>query len=248
MDIVETEEAWRAEFFPTATNTELKDMWSDRGFRVQYGVIQGENVPKFIDYNKNRFTLEQAVAFAKNIKSCGRCKILNSAVDVVRNVKLKDNYKLTAVVDSGDDELSKLRMEFSDIKKQLQKMNAPPTRKSATHELATNIAMQMFKANFTKPGQIELALIFDDDSFIDDLLPENPTAEDMLALEADMADFWAGDIGRYRNKDQLREYAKMQRNNIKALRGEPIDDEEEEEEKAKTIKKKHGNRTRVKVV
>ena len=247
MDIIETDNAWRAEFFPTATNTELKDMWSDRGFRVQYGIIQGENVPKFIDYNKNKFTLDQAVAFAKNIKSCGRCKILNSAVDVVRNVKLKDNYESTVSAGSSGDELSKLKVEFNDIKTQLQKMNTSPTRKSATQELATNIAMQMFKANFTKPGQIELALIFDDDSFIEDLLPENPTPEDMLALEADMADFWAGDIGRYRNKDQLREYAKMQRNTIKALRGEEIDDDEEEEP-AKVTKKKHGKRTRVKVV
>jgi hypothetical protein len=60
-----------------------------------------------------------------------------------------------------------------------------------------------------------------------------------------MSEFWAGDIGRYRNKEQLREYAKMQRNTIKALRGEPIDDEEET---VKAIKKKSGNRTRVKVV
>jgi hypothetical protein len=106
--------------------------------------------------------------------------------------------------------------------------------------------MQMFKANFTKPGQIELALIFDDDSFIEDLLPENPTEEDMLSLEADMADFWAGDIGRYRTPEQLREYAKMQRNTIKALRGEPIDDEEEEVKVVK--KKKSGHRTKVRVV
>lgn len=247
MDIVETEEAWRAEFFPTATNTELKDMWPDRGFRVQYGVIDGENVPKYIDYSKAKFTLEQAVAFAKNIRSCGRCKILNDAVDVVRNVKLKDNYQSASSGGSGNaSELSKLKTEFDEMKKVLQGMKKSPTRKSATQELAANIAMQMFKANFTKPGQIELALIFDDDSFIEDLLPENPTEEDMLALEADMADFWAGDIGRYRTPEQLREYAKMQRNTIKALRGEPIEDEEEEKKVVK--KKKSGHRTKVRVV
>jgi hypothetical protein len=168
--------------------------------------------------------LEQAVAFAKNIKSCGRCKILNSAVDVVRNVKLKDNYQAESSSVSGNaPDLSAVQAELRELKAQLQKMNKSPTRKSATQELATNIAMQMFKANFTKPGQIELALIFDDDSFI------------------------AGDIGRYRNKEELREYAKMQRNTIKALRGEPIDDEDEEES-VKVVKKGHGKRTRVKVV
>ena len=245
MDIIETEEAWRAVFFPNAMNAELKDMWSDRGFRVQYGLIDGENVPKHIDYSKSKFTLEEAVAFAKNIRSCDRCKILNSAVDVVQNIKLKDNYE--SALSGGNDELSKLRREFGEIKKQLQKMGKSPTRKSATQELASNIAMDMFKTNFTDPGRIELALIFDDDSFIDDLLPERPTEEDLLELRAQMSEFWAGDIGRYRNKDQLREYAKMQRNTIKALRGEPIDDDDEEE-KAKTVTRKHGKRTRVKVV
>lgn len=246
MDIVETEDAWRAEFFPNAMNTELNDMWSDRGFRVQYGVLEGENVPKYIDYNKNKFTLEQAVAFAKNIRTCGRCKILNSAVDVVRNVKLVDNYPRPGNHDNVAAEMVKLKAEMSAIKSLLGEQKQ--TRKSSTHELAANIAMDMFKTNFTEPGRIELALIFDDDSFIEDLLPENPTEEDILELRAKMSEFWAGDIGRYRNKDQLREYAKMQRNTIKALRGEPLDDDEEEDVKAKTIKKRHGNRTRVKVV
>jgi hypothetical protein len=90
-------------------------------------------------------------------------------------------------------------------------------------------------------------LIFDDDSFIDDLLPDNPTEEDLLELRAKMSEFWAGDIGRYRNKEQLREYAKMQRNTIKALRGEPIDDDDEEE--VKVVKKRRsGQRTKVRVV
>ncbi len=247
MDIVETEEAWRAEFFPNAVDTEFNNMWAEKGFRTQYATFQGENVPKYIEYDKSRFTLQEAVNFAKNIRTCGRCKVLNEAVDVVRNVKLKDNYQSTPPVANGNEsELSKLKGEFKEMKKVLQGMTKSPTRKSATQELAANIAMQMFKANFTKPGQIELALIFDDDSFIEDLLPENPTDEDMLALQADMADFWAGDIGRYRTPEQLREYAKMQRNTIKALRGEPIDDEEETQ---KTIKKKKsGERTKVRVV
>jgi hypothetical protein len=243
MDIVETEAAWRAEFFPTATNTDQNDKWSERGFRVQYGIVDGETVPKYIDYDKTKITLDQAVEYAKNIRSCEHCKRINSTVDVVRNIKLKDNYKSSG---GSSNELSQLRSEFSELKKELQKRDNSPTRKSATHELATSIAMDMFKTNFTTPGRIELALIFDDDSFIDDLLPEKPNEEDMLELRAQMSEFWAGDIGRYRNKDQLREYAKMQRDTIKALRGEPIDDEEED--KAKVIKKKHGNRTRVKVV
>ena len=242
MDIIETEAAWRAEFFPTATNTEQNDMWSDRGFRVQYGFIDGETVPKYIDYDKSKITLDQAVAYAKNIKSCEHCKRLNAAVDEVRNIKLKDNYKSGG---GSSNELSQLRSEMGDLKKQLQRMNKSPSRKSATQELATNIAMDMFKTNFTTPGRIELALIFDDDSFIDDLLPETPSEEDLLELRAQMSEFWAGDIGRYRNKEQLREYAKMQRDTIKALRGEPIDDEEET---VKTIKKKSGSRSRVKVV
>ena len=246
------DDAWRAEFFPDATPTEFKDMWQDKGFKVQYAIQEGENVPQYIDYDKSRYTLEQAVAFAKNIKTCGRCKILNSAVDVVRAVKLKDNYQSSvprAGLDvSVEEELSKLRKDYNEMKTQLRKVGAvSPTRKTATQELASNIAMDMFKTNFTDPGRIEMALIFDDDSFIDDLLPEHPTEEDILELRAQMADFWAGDIGRYRNADQLRQYAKMQRNNIRALRGEEIE-EEEEDTKSATVRKKRGNRSKVRVI
>ena len=53
MDIIETGDAWRAEFFPDATPTEFKDLWSDKGFRVQYAIQAGENVPQYIDYDKN---------------------------------------------------------------------------------------------------------------------------------------------------------------------------------------------------
>ncbi len=248
------ENAWRAEFFPDATPTEIKDMWSDKGFRVQYGIQEGENVPQYIDYDKNRYTLEEAVAFAKNIKTCGRCKILNSAVDVVRTVKMKDNYKSSVPSEgldiSVESELSKLRADYNEMKTLMRKMGAvSPTRKTATQELASNIAMDMFKTNFTDPGRIEMALIFDDDSFIDDILPEHPTEEDIIELRAQMAEFWAGDIGRYRNAEQLRKYAKMQRNTIKALRGEEIDeDDEEEDTKSITVRKKRGKLTKVRVV
>jgi len=244
MDIIETEDAWRAEFFPTAVNTGIKDSWNDKGFRVQYGNIQGENVPKYIDYNKARFTLQEAVDFAKNIRTCGRCKVLNEAVDVVSNIKLKDNYQSAAGKVGVEAEIAKLKDDFNDIKMMLRDRGTAPSRKTATQQLATEIAMDMFKTNFTEPGRIELALIFDDDSFINDLLPDNPTQDDVLELRAKMAEFWAGDIGRYRTPEQLREYAKMQRNNIRALRGEPI----EEEEEVKITKKKSGYRTKVRVV
>ena len=255
MDIIETGDAWRAEFFPDATPTEFKDLWSDKGFRVQYAIQAGENVPQYIDYDKKRYTLEKAVAFAKNIKTCGRCKILNSAVDVVRTVKLKDNYQSPVPrAESGtsvEAQLSQLRSDYNEMKTLMRKMGvASPTRKTATQELASNIAMDMFKTNFTDPGRIEMALIFDDDSFIDDLLPDNPTEEDIMELRAQMAEFWAGDIGRYRDAKQLRQYARMQRNNIKALRGEEIEEDEDDDmdTKSATVRKKRGTRTKVRVV
>jgi hypothetical protein len=256
MDIIETDTAWRAVFFPDAEPTEFKDMWSDKGFRTQYAMQDGENVPQYIEYDKNRYTLEEAVAFAKQIKTCGRCKILNSAVDVLRTVKLKDNYRSdvprTMPVSSAGEELKQLRADYNEMKVQLRKIGVTsPTRKSATQDLASNIAMDMFKTNFTEPGLIEMALIFDDDSFINDLLPENPTDEDLMELRAKMADFWAGDTGRYRDAKQLRQYAKMQRNNIKALRGEEIeedDDDDEEDMKSVAVRRKRGKLTKVRVV
>lgn len=255
MDIIETDDAWRAMFFPYATPTKMVDSWADKGFRTQLGIQEGVNVPQYIDYDSTRYTREQAIEFAKNIRTCGRCKILNKDVDVVRTISMKDNYQAPiSRVPSGTNveaQLSQLRSDYNEMKTLMRKLGAvSPTRKTATQELASNIAMDMFKTNFTDPGRIEMALIFDDDSFIDDLLPDHPTEEDILELRAQMAEFWAGDIGRYRDAKQLRTYAKMQRNNIRALRGEEIEEDEDDEEDTKsvTVRRKHGKLTKVRVV
>lgn len=255
MDIIETDDAWRAMFFPSATPTNMVDSWADKGFRTQLGIQEGVNVPQYIDYDSSRYTREQAIEFAKNIRTCGRCKILNNEVDVVRTISMKDNYQAPIPrVPTGKDvstELAQLRADYNEMKSLIRKIGAEsPTRKTATQELASNIAMDMFKTNFTEPGRIEMALIFDDDSFIDDLLPDHPTEEDIMELRAQMAEFWAGDIGRYRDAKQLRQYARMQRNNIRALRGEEIEEDEDDEEDTKSVavRRKHGKLTKVRVV
>jgi len=250
MYIKEVKDAWRMTFFPEATDTDKNDSWQERGFRVQYGTTQGVSVPKYIEYDKRKFTRFEAEEYAKNIRSCQHCKRLNNDVDVVQTVELMDTYPKPATAVAGsnaqESEIAQLKADFAVIKAKVAA--SQPTRKSATQELASQIAMDMFKTNFTDAGRIELALIFDDDSFIDDLLPQHPTEEDVMTLRAGMADFWAGDIGRYRTPDQLREYAKMQRNNIRALRGEPIDEDEEEIAKVVKKKKKTGQGSKVRVV
>ena len=236
MKIVETDLAWRCIFFPNATDTNVKDE-KEKGYIVQFGEVGGEAVPKFIDYLKDKFSLESAIQYAKNIKECGICKTLNSQVDVVESVTVKDQYERpkTDIAEA----VSALKEEVVGLKKKLE---GPPERRNAAKELYQKIASDMFRSSFSKPGLVELALIFDDESFIEDLLPEHPTEEDMLDLRADMADFWSGDIGRYRTPEQMRAYAKTQRDMVKTLRGEPV---EGEEEKKITRGRKLGKRVKI---
>jgi len=236
MKITETDLAWRCIFFPDAIDTNVKDE-KEKGYIVQFGEVGGEAVPKFIDYLKDKFSLESAIQYAKNIRECGICKSLNSQVDVVESVTVKDQYK-RSTPDIAE-AVSALKEEVVGLKKKLE---GPPERRNAAKDLYQKIAGDMFKSQFSKPGLVELALIFDDESFIEDLLPEHPSEEDMLELRADMADFWSGDIGRYRSPEQMRAYAKTQRDMVKTLKGLPVEDEEEKP-KARRLKGK-----RVKIV
>jgi hypothetical protein len=236
MKIIETDLAWRCIFFPNAIDTNVKDE-KEKGYVVQFGEVEGEAVPKFIDYLKDKFSLELAIQYAKNIKECGICKSLNSQVDVVESVTVKDQYERPKA--DIAEAVSALKEEVIGLKKKLE---GPPERRSAAKDLYQKIASDMFKSQFSKPGLVELALIFDDESFIEDLLPDHPSEEDMLELRADMADFWSGDIGRYRTPEQMRAYAKAQRDMVKTLRGEKVEDEGEEKT---TKRRKLGKRVKI---
>ena len=248
MIIEETDSAWRAIFFPDALISDItneaeglvngvKDKWAESGYRVQMGIIGGEHIPKFADYSKDRFSFEKAVELARGITGCGTCKRLNANVEKVEKVLLKDQYERpkTDIAEA----VSALKEEVIGLKKKLE---GPPERRNAAKDLYQKIAADMFKSQFTPAGLIELSLIFDDESFIEDLLPNQPSEGDMLELRAEMASFWAGDEGRYKTPEQMRAYAKAQRDMVRTLRGEPV---EEEEEKKVTGKRRLGKRVKI---
>jgi hypothetical protein len=73
--IVETEEAWRAEFFPFATDLRLVE-------KEKYKLMLGGNdrmpLPKWLDYYKKYYTKEDAIGYALKINECKNCMwILN---------------------------------------------------------------------------------------------------------------------------------------------------------------------------
>ena len=233
MIIEETDSSWRAIFFPDASFSDVtneaeglvngvKDKWAESGYRVQMGIVDGEHVPKFVDYSKGRFSFEKAVELARGISGCSICRRLNANVGKVEKVLLKDQYNQSK--HDITEEVSSLKEEIATLK---EKLEGPPERRNVAKDLYQKIALDMFKSSFTPAGLIELSLIFDDESFIEDLLPAHPSEEDILKLRAEMASFWAGEEGRYRTPEQMRLYAKQQRDLVRALRGEKIEDEEE---------------------
>ena len=234
MIIKETEDSWRCIFFKDARDTSVKDE-REKGYVVQFGEFRDQAVPKYIDYSKANFSLEKAIQYAKNIKECAICKTLNANVDKIESMDLKDQYnKPEVTLDNTKEELTQLKKEIGELKSLMK-----PERKNVVEGVMSDITKDVIKTIFTVPGRIDMYLTTGDEAFIEDLIPERPTKEDVLEIRAQVADFWSGSIGRVRNQEQMREYAKSQRDMIKALRGEPVEEEEK--------KKKFGGK-KVKVV
>ena len=235
MIIKETEDSWRCIFFKDARDTSVKDE-REKGYVVQFGEFRDQAVPKYIDYSKANFSLEKAIQYAKNIKECAICKTLNANVDKIESMDLKDQYnKPEVTLDNTKEELITLKKEIGELKSLMK-----PERKNVVEGVMSDITKDVIKTIFTVPGRIDMYLTTGDEAFIEDLIPERPTKEDVLEIRAQVADFWSGSIGRVRNQEQMREYAKSQRDMIKALRGEPVEEEEK--------KKKFGGKKKVKVV
>ena len=231
MEITETDSAYRAIYFKEAKDTSMKDEWA-KGYVVQFGEINGEVVPKWIDYSKDKFTLDEAIKYAKNIKECAICNKINATVGEIERVVLKDQYKT-----QKPDEIGELRRELNELKTSLK---PDKKRKNVVESVMSDITKDVINTIFTVPGRLDMYMATDDEAFIAGLIPENPTKEDILEIRAQVADFWSGDIGRVRNPAQMREYAKSQRDMIKVMRGEEIEDE--------ASKKKRSGKPKVKIV
>ncbi|MCK4733128.1 MAG: hypothetical protein KAT65_11790 [Methanophagales archaeon] len=226
MIIKETEDSWRCIFFKDARDTSVKDE-REKGYVVQFGEFREQAVPKYIDYSKANFSLEKAIQYAKNIKECAICKTLNANVDKIESMDLKDQYKKPEVtLDNTKEELTQLKKEIVELKSLMK-----PERKNVVEGVMSDITKDVIKTIFTVPGRIDMYLTTGDEAFIEDLIPERPTKEDVLEIRAQVADFWAGDIGRVRNEEQMKAYAKQQRDLIKTLRGEEIEEEEPKKKK-----------------
>ena len=239
MIIKELDDRWRVYFFPEAEDSDItneeegifngvKDKWAEKGYIYRIGVFKGQHVPKYADYGTQKYSLEEAKHAAEGIKTCSVCTALNSQVAKVEKIILKDRYELGKEVtpDNTKGELTKLKKEIVELKSLMK-----PERKNVVEGVMSDITKDVIKTIFTVPGRIDMYLTTGDEAFIEDLIPERPTKEDVLEIRAQVADFWAGDIGRVRNEEQMRSYAKQQRDLIKTLRGEEIEEEEPKKKK-----------------
>jgi hypothetical protein len=68
--IVETEEAWRAVFFPFATDLRLVEK---EKYKLMLGGNDRKLLPKWLDYYKKYYTKEDAIGYASKINECKIC-------------------------------------------------------------------------------------------------------------------------------------------------------------------------------
>ena len=236
MKVYTTPTSFIFEYFPRAKETGLKEEKA-KGYRIQFGEVQGHAVPAWIEYFNDKFSYAEAKHFAEQITTCEICKRLNPNVDIIESIEerkeLQDNYIRPYNVEPQTEVLAKLERLSEDVKELKSKTNAPTDE---VEGLYSEIVMDTLTAQMTPPGLLELAIITKNPKLIRKILPKSE--EEKLELKAEMSEYLAGDIGRVRTKDQMREYAKLQRDMVKIMHGQEI--EEEPIKKAKFVPKVRG--------
>jgi hypothetical protein len=213
MEITQTDEAWRVTFFPDLRDGLLKDEWAERGYRVQLGITNDPKepyAPKWVDYDKNAFSIDDVVFYAKNIKECPLCKNLNAEVDVLKRIVIhSDGGEKKAEVSEGEamDE-DKLKKAIRQAIKELKSEGELEEKGEKVSNLFQSMALDFFKSYFTEPGLLMLSIILDEPTLIEEIIPEGAGEKDMLALRALIADYLSGEIGLVRTPEELHEYSR----------------------------------------
>ena len=184
MRIKETEKYWHVDFFPDAEDHQLEDHVAEKGWRWMTGIYQDQFVPKYIEYSKSRFSLDDAINYAKRISTCSVCEKLNRDVAKIESIDIK-----TA---NNHIEHSMTEME----------------RKGKISDRFKDMLMNIFfDSFFTKPGMFFVGAMLDDDSLIERALPRNINDDEIANFTAELAHFLAGDISLVRSPEDMTEYA-----------------------------------------
>lgn len=195
MELTETDEGWLFTYFPDIPTAYTKDEWKEHGYRITIGTItqhdSTEFVPKSIEYAKSRFSMEEAINYAKNIKTCPLCKGLNAQIDLLTKIKLKDQMNPDAVK--------------VNVKEPEEKKKKPS---SMFKDMFTTVFID---ALFTRPGMFLIGSLLDDEGLMSLALPAEINDEQMREFIAELCDFFAGDIGLIRSPSELRSYSKSLR-------------------------------------
>lgn len=81
--IEETEDAFRAIFFPEAKDLKLHEY---KKYKIMLGRVGDITVPKWLDYYKEYFTKEDAISFASNING-NKCNIEEQIKEAIEKKK-----------------------------------------------------------------------------------------------------------------------------------------------------------------
>jgi hypothetical protein len=195
--IEEKEDVWHVIFFPAAENHELEDKMNDRGYRAMVGRYNDAFVPKYIDYSKSKFSLDQAIKYAKNISQCSICTNLNSKVSEIEHI-----YALTP--NNHIEHKYDMQPQKSD--------NNNGHKEPPTTEMFKNMLMQVFfNSFFTRPGLFFIGSMLDDDSLISQALPTNISDKEMQDFVYELALFFSGAVPLIRSPEEMRSFAETLR-------------------------------------
>ena len=181
MIIEEHQGFWRALFFPEARDIETVDKWDTDGYRAVIGEVEGKYTPKYVDYSKDKFTLDRVLKLApEGSRACPICKSLNSQVDVIE--------KIIYMNDENKDKDKDMSKESTDVFKDV-------------------MMPVFFNALFTRPGRFLIGSMLGDEKLLSKVVPTDE--EEMLDFVSELADFFAGKVDLVRSPEDVSSYARM---------------------------------------
>ena len=220
MEITETDEYYVVSFFPDAEEVEIDDK-PEKGYKAIIGRQDGEHVVMKVMYAKDRFSLDQVIDLAKNIKECPICKRLNAEVGTVKKISLKDNLSRGSAVNQSP--------SYPEPTK------SKPAIFNTGNPFTDLLAQIMFDTKLNPTGQVLAAAALDDDALMEKAMPK--TVDGMVDLVADLVDYSSGKGTLYRDPKEVERY-------VKALRaGSKKSTESDDEDKKIPVVKKQVGRT-----
>jgi len=214
--IVDGGDAWKLIINTTASKIDPKDGYIDefgtKGYRAELGVdSSGKHVVMWVEYDKNKNTLDDVAKKVEQLKTCGKCQSLDKQSLNLESIQINGsaiNPDVSSSMISGS--VKPNTYPISRFPGERQSGSIKPSR-----SMKDMFADVIFDAYLTRPGKCLFGVITGDEGLVQSALPTNP--DEMGIFMNEVIDFMSGETNFVRSPEEAKEF-------INALRTPAEDD------------------------